>query len=81
MRYYYAEHEAAYRRLEQEGKTQWNDLFEEGRPQDFEAFPNRGFLEHALPYLDLPSPPEVDVLEYVAAPDQPPASWRHAGSR
>ncbi|GAA5005040.1 class I SAM-dependent methyltransferase [Actinopolymorpha pittospori] len=64
MRYYYAEHEAAYRRLEQEGKTQWSDLFEEGRPQDFEAFPNRVFLEHALPHLDLPSPPEVDVLEY-----------------
>lgn len=64
MRYYYAEHEAAYRRLQDEGKTRWGDLFEEGRPQDFEAFPNRGFLEHALLHLDLPSPPEVDVLEY-----------------
>jgi SAM-dependent methyltransferase len=63
VRYYYAEHEAAYRRLQQEGKTQWSDLFED-RPQDFEAFPNRDFLEGALPQLDLPAPPEVDVLEY-----------------
>jgi SAM-dependent methyltransferase len=62
VRYYYAEHQAAYRRLQQEGKTQWNDLFEE--TQDYEVFPNRGFLEHALPHLDLPSPSEVDVLEY-----------------
>ncbi|TCO35595.1 methyltransferase family protein [Kribbella steppae] len=64
MRYYYAEHEAAYRRLQQEGMTQWNDLFEESRPDDFEAFSNRAFLEHILPRLNLPSPSEVDVLEY-----------------
>lgn len=60
MRYYYAEHEAAYRRLRQKGKTKWGDLFEE--TQGFEAFPNRDFLEYALPRLDLPSP--ADVLEY-----------------
>ncbi|GAB2675092.1 class I SAM-dependent methyltransferase [Kribbella swartbergensis] len=64
MRYYYAEHEAAYRRVEQEGMTQWNDLFEEDRTEDFGAFPNRAFLEHALTRLDLPSSAEVDVLEY-----------------
>ena len=64
MRYYYAEHEAAYRRLEQQGLTQWDDLFEEDRPEGFEAFPNRAFLEDAVPRLDLPSPAEVDVLEY-----------------
>jgi len=62
VRYDYAEHEAAYQRLEQEGMSQWSDLFEEN--QDPEAFPNRAFLEHALPRLDLPTPSEVDVLEY-----------------
>lgn len=64
VRYYYAEHEAAYRRLEQQGLTQWDDLFEEDRAEGFEAFPNRAFLEDAVPRLDLPSPAEVDVLEY-----------------
>lgn len=60
MSYYHAEHEAAYRRLEQEGLTQWSDLF--GETEDFEAFPNRAFLEDALTRLDLPA--EADVLEY-----------------
>lgn len=64
MKYYYAEHEDAYRRLQQEGLTQWSDLFEDGRSEGFEAFPNRVFLERTLPRLDLPAPPEVDVLEY-----------------
>jgi 2-polyprenyl-3-methyl-5-hydroxy-6-metoxy-1,4-benzoquinol methylase len=57
MRYYYVEHEAAYRRLAREGLTQWNDLFEEDRTDDFEAFPNRAFLERVLP-------PAGDALEY-----------------
>ncbi|MET9271817.1 class I SAM-dependent methyltransferase [Kribbella sp. NPDC003557] len=60
MRYYYAEHQAAYQRLEREGLTQWNDLFDEDRTDDFEAFPNRPFLERVLPDL----PPSADVLEY-----------------
>ncbi|WP_410791611.1 class I SAM-dependent methyltransferase [Kribbella sp. C-35] len=61
MRYYYAEHQAAYRRLEQEGLTQWNDLFEDDRTGDFDAFPNRAFLERALVRLGLTT---ADVLEY-----------------
>jgi 2-polyprenyl-3-methyl-5-hydroxy-6-metoxy-1,4-benzoquinol methylase len=58
MRYYYAEHQAAYQRVEREGLTQWNDLFEDDRTNDFEVFPNRAFLERALPE------PPADVLEY-----------------
>lgn len=59
MRYYYAEHEDAYRRLQQEGMTQWSDLF--GETEDFDAFPNRAFLEQALARLELSG---LDVLEY-----------------
>ncbi|TCC53506.1 class I SAM-dependent methyltransferase [Kribbella capetownensis] len=62
MRYYYREHEAAYRRLRQQGMTQWSDLF--GETEDFEEFPNRGFLEGVLGRLVLPSASEVEVLEY-----------------
>ena len=62
MRYYHAEHEAAYQRLECEGMTQWSDLFTEDRTDDYDAFPNRAFLEAALNRLDLP--PDADVLEY-----------------
>lgn len=29
MRYYYAEHQEAYRRLERQGMMQWSDLFGE----------------------------------------------------
>lgn len=58
MRYYFAEHQAAYRRLGREGLTQWNDLFEGDRTEDFEAFPNRAFLERALTRTT------GDVLEY-----------------
>jgi cyclopropane fatty-acyl-phospholipid synthase-like methyltransferase len=61
VRYYYAEHQAAYRRLEREGLTQWNDLFEDDRTGDFDAFPNRAFLERALTRLGLTT---GDVLEY-----------------
>ena len=62
MRYYYGEHEAAYRRLSEQGMSQWSDLF--GETEDFEAFPNRKFLEEVLGRLELGSPAEVDVLEY-----------------
>ncbi|WP_350275232.1 class I SAM-dependent methyltransferase [Kribbella sp. HUAS MG21] len=62
MRYYYAEHQAAYQRLAEEGLTQWNDLFEADRTADFDAFPNRAFLEHTLADLDLPPTPAA--LEY-----------------
>ncbi|RZU01693.1 methyltransferase family protein [Kribbella rubisoli] len=60
MRYYHAEHQAAYQRLVQQGLTQWSDLF--GETDEYDVFPNRPFLEHALTQLDLP--PEPDVLEY-----------------
>ena len=60
MRYYYAEHQAAYQRLVQQGLTQWSDLF--GETDEYDVFPNRPFLERTLPELDLP--PEPDVLEY-----------------
>lgn len=62
MTYYYAEHEDGYRRVREEGLTQWSDLFEGDRTEDFEAFPNRAFLEDVLPRLDVRS--EGDVLEY-----------------
>ncbi|MGW6196764.1 class I SAM-dependent methyltransferase [Kribbella sp. NPDC055110] len=61
MRYYFAEHQAAYQRLAREGLTQWNDLFEGDRTEDFEAFPNRVFLDSALNRLELT---RADVLEY-----------------
>ncbi|MEV4264403.1 class I SAM-dependent methyltransferase [Kribbella sp. NPDC049584] len=60
MRYYYAEHQAAYQRLVHEGLTQWSDLF--GETDEYDVFPNRPFLEHALTRLKLPAEP--DVLEY-----------------
>ncbi len=60
--YYYHEHEAAYRQIEQEGKTTWEEL--RGDKVGFEHFPNRPFLEQVLPLLALPSPAQTDVLEY-----------------
>jgi len=62
VRYYHGEHEAAYRRLSEQGMSQWSDLF--GDTEGFDAFPNRRFLEDALARLELPSPAEVKVLEY-----------------
>lgn len=62
MRYYHAEHQAAYRRIEQAGHTQWNDLFDPD--SDFDHFQNRPFLERVLPQLELPPPAGTDVLEY-----------------
>jgi SAM-dependent methyltransferase len=64
VRYYQAEHEAAYRRIRQLGHTQWNDLFDPSGQWTFEDFQNRGFLERALSQLELPPPAESDVLEY-----------------
>jgi 2-polyprenyl-3-methyl-5-hydroxy-6-metoxy-1,4-benzoquinol methylase len=60
VRYYYAEHQAAYQRLVKQGLMQWSDLF--GETDQYDVFPNRPFLEHALTQLDLP--PQPDVLEY-----------------
>ncbi|HZX01492.1 class I SAM-dependent methyltransferase [Kribbella sp.] len=58
MRYYYAEHQDAYRRLLREGMTQWNDLF--GESWTFDDFPNRAFLESVLGRLVAGG----EVLEY-----------------
>lgn len=58
MRYYFAEHLEAYRRLAREGMTQWNDLF--GESWTYEEFPNRAFLESVLDRLVSGG----DVLEY-----------------
>lgn len=55
-KYYYAEHQAAYERLAREGKSEWNDLFNEN------GFPNKAFLESALSTLDVPT--GARVLEY-----------------
>ncbi|TDO52832.1 methyltransferase family protein [Kribbella sp. VKM Ac-2571] len=58
MRYYFAEHQAAYRRLGRGGMTQWNELF--GESWTFDDFPNRAFLESVLDRL----PASGEVLEY-----------------
>ncbi|GAA3101477.1 2-polyprenyl-3-methyl-5-hydroxy-6-metoxy-1,4-benzoquinol methylase [Kribbella aluminosa] len=58
MRYYYAEHQAAYQQLQREGLTQWNDLH--GERWTFDDFPNRAFLESVLDRL----PTAGEVLEY-----------------
>ena len=60
MRYYQAEHESAYRKIEELGYTQWNDLFDQAWTYDH--FQNREFLERILPTLDLPA--AAQVLEY-----------------
>jgi len=62
MRYYHAEHEAAYRRIRQAGNSQWNDQFD--GDGDFDHFQNRQFLERILPQLELPPPAETEALEY-----------------
>ncbi|GAA2840698.1 methyltransferase domain-containing protein [Kribbella solani] len=64
MRYYYAEHEDAYRRLRERGMRQWSALFEAEWGGGVDAFPNREFLERALSRLSLGEPRDVDVLEY-----------------
>jgi SAM-dependent methyltransferase len=64
VKYYFAEHEAGYRRIAHEGHSQWSDLFEDTWADDFETFPNRQFLDGVLPRLALPSPSATSVLEY-----------------
>ena len=64
MRYYHAEHEAAYRTIAQLGYTQWNDLFDQGGGWTYDAFQNRAFLERIIPRLDLPAASEKSVFEY-----------------
>jgi SAM-dependent methyltransferase len=59
-RYYYPEHEDAYRRIEREGKSGWDELH---GGTGFDDFSSRAFLEHALATLPL-VPSETDVLEY-----------------
>jgi SAM-dependent methyltransferase len=58
VRYYYTEHQTAYRQLMEQGLTQWNDLH--GESWTFDDFPNRAFLESVLDRL----PVGGEVLEY-----------------
>jgi len=64
VRYFQAEHASAYRKIEQLGLTQWNDLFDESRAWTYDDFQNRAFLERVLPQLDLPAPSAPSVFEY-----------------
>ncbi|WP_405065635.1 class I SAM-dependent methyltransferase [Kribbella sp. NBC_01510] len=64
MRYYQAEHESAYRKIEELGYTQWNDLFDQSGAWTYDNFQNRGFLERIIPRLDLPAATATSVLEY-----------------
>jgi 2-polyprenyl-3-methyl-5-hydroxy-6-metoxy-1,4-benzoquinol methylase len=64
VRYYQAEHETAYRKIEQLGYTQWNDLFDQSSAWTYDSFQNRAFLERVLPRLDLPAASATSVFEY-----------------
>jgi SAM-dependent methyltransferase len=64
VRYYHAEHKAAYRKIQQLGYTQWNDLFDESGAWTYDYFQNRAFLERVIPRLDLPPSSGKSVLEY-----------------
>jgi 2-polyprenyl-3-methyl-5-hydroxy-6-metoxy-1,4-benzoquinol methylase len=64
VRYYQAEHEAAYRKIEQLGYTQWNDLFDQSSAWTYDSFQNRPFLERVIPLLDLPEASAARVFEY-----------------
>jgi SAM-dependent methyltransferase len=64
VRYYQAEHEAAYRKIEQLGYAQWNDLFDQGHGWTYDHFQNRTFLEQVIPWLDLPEPAATHAFEY-----------------
>ena len=59
-RYYYPEHEDAYRRIEREGKSGWDELH---GGTGFDDFSSRAFLEQVLRTLGL-DPSETTVLEY-----------------
>ena len=64
VRYYQAEHESAYRKIDQLGYSQWNDLFEQSSMWTYDHFQNRAFLERVIARLDLPAPPATSVFEY-----------------
>ena len=64
VRYYQAEHESAYRKIEQLGYTQWNDLFDQSSAWTYDSFQNRTFLERIIPQLDLPATSATSVIEY-----------------
>src|SRR5918995_3304998 len=64
VRYYQAEHESAYRQIEELGYTQWNDLFDQSSAWTYDAFQNRAFLERVMPRLDLPAASATRVFEY-----------------
>ncbi len=64
VRYYQAEHESAYRKIEQLGYTQWNDLFDQSSAWTYDSFQNRTFLERVIPRLDLPAASATSALEY-----------------
>lgn len=60
MRYYEREHVDAYARIEDACLDQWSDLHE--HRAGFDDFPNRAFLERALPLF--PPVERTRVLEY-----------------
>lgn len=60
MRYYEIEPESVYGQVAREHLTQWSDVFEPEHPAGYAEFPNRTFLERALPALGA----GVDALEY-----------------
>jgi 2-polyprenyl-3-methyl-5-hydroxy-6-metoxy-1,4-benzoquinol methylase len=64
VRYYRQEHESAYRKIEDLGYSQWNDLFDDGNTWTYDHFQNRAFLERVIPDLDLPAPSETRAFEY-----------------
>jgi SAM-dependent methyltransferase len=64
MRYYYEEHDSAYRKIQELGYTQWNDLFDGSGPWTLENFQNRAFLDRIIPQLDLPEASATSVFEY-----------------
>jgi 2-polyprenyl-3-methyl-5-hydroxy-6-metoxy-1,4-benzoquinol methylase len=71
--YYYAEHRAAYEQLAREGRSEWNDLFNDV------GFPHQAFLENALSRLDVPS--GARVLEYGCGTGQAARFLAEAGFR
>lgn len=64
VRYYQAEHESAYRKIEQLGYTQWNDLFDQSSAWTYDYFQNRTFLERVIARLDFPAASATRVFEY-----------------
>jgi 2-polyprenyl-3-methyl-5-hydroxy-6-metoxy-1,4-benzoquinol methylase len=74
--YYHAEHQAAYARLAREGKSEWNDLFDDdGRTRRS----HQAFVESALSRFDVPS--GARVLEYGCGTGQTACFLAAAGFR